>query len=333
MTKKINWILILQAWAIIWVVIGHSFMTLPFDDFTPKYVKVTFDIAYSFHMSLFIFVSGYLFYMTRIQKQMSYVRMILDKLKRLGIPFVVFTLFAMVLKTIFSDDMSRASQISIREFVSAILYPNDGPMREFWFIAVIMWCFAFMPLWKYLLKSIKGTIIGLVATLAFAIWNPMFFNDFLCFPRFLHYVFYFLCGMACYRWNVYEQISAYRYLILGVSLICYLFIFLLVGVHGGIILAITGIIFSIVLAIVVNHYSPKVFLSFQNYTYQIYLMGIFFQIFIKMLYNKHLISYGGGYLLCIILGIYGPVLVSIVINKINWNPLCLAIGIHIKNSK
>ena len=55
-------------------------------------------IAYSFHMPLFIMISGYLFYLTRIKKPMAYKKMIQDKLYRLGIPYVFFTTFAYILK-------------------------------------------------------------------------------------------------------------------------------------------------------------------------------------------------------------------------------------------
>ena len=62
--KKISWLLILQGWAMLWVVIGHS--PLIMDDSMPTFAKILYEIAYSFHMPLFILVSGYLFYMTRL---------------------------------------------------------------------------------------------------------------------------------------------------------------------------------------------------------------------------------------------------------------------------
>ena len=55
MTRKINWILILQAWAMLWVVVGHAPL-LSVDMIQPGYVEILYRIAYSFHMPLFIFV-------------------------------------------------------------------------------------------------------------------------------------------------------------------------------------------------------------------------------------------------------------------------------------
>ena len=62
--KKINWLLILQGWAMLWVVIGHSFV----GEFHkgPDWETAICDFAYSFHMPLFMLVSGWLFYLTRL---------------------------------------------------------------------------------------------------------------------------------------------------------------------------------------------------------------------------------------------------------------------------
>ena len=62
--RKINWILILQGWAMLWVVIGHAFLGKAGKG--PEWENMLFHFAYSFHMPLFMLVSGYLFYMTRM---------------------------------------------------------------------------------------------------------------------------------------------------------------------------------------------------------------------------------------------------------------------------
>ena len=118
--RRINWILILQAWAMLWVVTGHSSL-YDIESTDNPYWEITIQkMAYSFHMALFIFVSGYLFHMTRIRKSMPYGKMIVDKLVRLGIPFIVFTLLAMLLKVLVSSEMSRQTTFSIIAFINAI---------------------------------------------------------------------------------------------------------------------------------------------------------------------------------------------------------------------
>lgn len=326
MVKKINWILILQAWAILWVVIGHSPLEIPFTSDAPFYAVAAFRFAYSFHMPLFIFVSGYLFYMTRVGKPMPYLKIISEKFQRLGIPFVVFTFAAMVLKSIFSADMSRPTTISVAEFLNAIVYPNDGPMREFWFIAVLMWCFLAKPLFTFLLKNKFITTAGIIVLLLIHILVPSFANDILCFPRALRFALFFFCGMVCCKWKPKEPINR-QWLVFAGSILLYAALFVTCKGKLSVLTSFAGIFMSIILSLLLDKYIPQIFASFKNYTYQIYLMGIFFQIFTKVLYIKGLVPYGGGYFLCVATGLYLPVLISLSIRRINWTPLLLAVGL------
>lgn len=101
--KKLTWLLLLQGWAMLWVVIGHAPLTASvgnsgIDALFHEAAEGLMRVAYSFHMPLFIMISGYLFYLTRIVKPYAYKNMVTDKLKRLGIPYICFTLFAIIVK-------------------------------------------------------------------------------------------------------------------------------------------------------------------------------------------------------------------------------------------
>lgn len=63
--KKINWVIILQGWAMFLVVIGHAFLGAAGQG--PKWENALFHFAYSFHMPLFMLISGWLFYLTRLK--------------------------------------------------------------------------------------------------------------------------------------------------------------------------------------------------------------------------------------------------------------------------
>lgn len=325
-TKKINRILILQGWAILWVVIGHAPL-LPIHEMPqPVYVSLLYDIAYSFHMPLFIFVSGYLFRMTRIERHMPYREMILEKLRRLGIPFVVFTIIAMAVKSIFSADMARPATFSVGEFVNAVIFPGNGPLGELWFVATLMWYFALRPLWAILDSKPIATII----ILAILFYMPEFTeNNFLCYQQVIHYAIFFYLGTIA-RSKKISEISSLRY----IAAICTVAIVYPLFVGGGIssalkiIVPVLGIFVSIIMAIAADKYMPQIMSSFRDYSYQIYLMGIFVQIAVKMLYKHGMIPYYCiGYVLCITCGIYIPVLVSMAIKKLNNKYLKLCIGL------
>ena len=59
-TPRIKFIAYLQVIGIILVVFGHSLHESP----TPYTELLVYEMLYSFHMPLFIFVSGFLMYMT-----------------------------------------------------------------------------------------------------------------------------------------------------------------------------------------------------------------------------------------------------------------------------
>ena len=66
---KIEWLSILQGWSMLLVVIGHVVLTdNMFDDKYPM-SSCLYQVIYSFHMALFIFISGWLLYYTSIVKK------------------------------------------------------------------------------------------------------------------------------------------------------------------------------------------------------------------------------------------------------------------------
>ncbi len=344
--KKINWLLLLQGWTMLWVVLGHSPLTM--DESMPQFAQVIFTIAYSFHMPLFILISGYLFYLTRlysrasqdagINKKWSYKSIILDKLKRLGIPFIVFTILAMAMKVLFPDNMARSTSFSIGEFFHALIYPREGPLMEMWFVAVIMWMFILTPVWEWSFKSVSRIITLSFILLLFNLFTKyLHLGSFLCLNDTAKFGLYFYLGMLACKYSTDNVYKAYRYRILIISALCYIGC-LLVNFQLGV--AISGITFSVCLAFILDKHAPNSFSSFRNYTYQIFLIGIFAQILIKMIYKRvsfmeiaihnPTLMYVAFFLICLIMGLYVPVIVSKIAEKINWNPILISIGLKKK---
>ena len=88
-----------------------------------------------------------------------------------------------------------------------------------------------------------------------------------------------------------------------------------------------GIMFSFALSVIADRYLRRLFFSFRNYTYQIFLMGIFAQFAVKILYRHFSIPYIPAFILCILFGLYVPVLISKIVQAINWKPLSLCMGL------
>ena len=324
MKKKINWLLILQGWAMLWVVIGHSPVSL---EGMPSYASAMYNFAYSFHMPLFIAISGYLFHLTKLSRLngvvggCNYRSIIKDKLLRLGIPFLVFTFIAMLMKVMFPGDMARQTSLSVVEFLKAIINPFEGPLNELWFVGTILWFFAFAPLWQWVGKSRKTEVVCLVVLLMLHYIDVS--TNVLCARQVCTNAVYFYLGILICKHGLDTRTQPKRWsLLLAIPVYA-----LAVYYNLNIIATLSAVVFSAVLAFIADEYCPRLFSSFRNYTYQIYLIGIFSQIAVKMIYKRVDMPYIVGFALCIIVGIYVPVVVSKIVERINWTPLLLCVGL------
>lgn len=337
--NRINWLLILQGWAMLWVVVGHSFLGVAGNG--PSWENALFKFAYSFHMPLFMLVSGWLFYLTRLKvyetkwggrfsiiddsHKWTYWEIVKDKSLRLLLPGLVFSIVALVLKMAFPGEMSRQAGLSGQEIVHSYLYPNDNPMRELWFIATLFWFFLLTPIWKKLISCNWLKWIALVIIIVLHFFHPDV--ELLCIGSVFNYAIWFYLGLLISQENIVDKyIVQQPILILFIGVGAYI-----AGIYiEPFVATIGGITLSFGLALFLDKYMPNTFFSFRNYTYQIFLMGIFAQIFVKIMYKHISMPYVAAYILCILMGLYVPVLVSKVVEKINWKPLSLCMGLKTK---
>ncbi len=345
--KKINWLLILQGWAMLWVVIGHAFIgDINNQVVWPGWERSLMGIAYSFHMPLFMLVSGWLFYMTRLKncerilnwrgqiivndaerkvnkKRWSYKNIIKDKALRILLPGLVFSILALCIKQAVPGEVARQAGLSIVEIVKTYLYPFNNPFRELWFIAALFWLFALTPVWQFVLKRqwTMWTTVAVLLVLHF--YHPE--TMFLSIDRVGVHALWFFLGLVISKEDVVDKFfKQYKWLTLiaGIAIYAIGYIYVIAFFK-----TIGGIVFSFGLALIADKYIPCLFFTFRNYTYQIFLMGIFAQMFVKIMFKHISMPYIGAYILCILLGLYVPVFVSKLIEKVNWKSLSLCVGL------
>jgi len=323
--KKINWILILQGWAMLWVVIGHS--TIGSKDLWPEYARVLFKFAYSFHMALFMFTSGFLFFMTRLAvEKWTYKAIIIDKAKRLLIPGLVFFLVALGLKLAFPEEMTRKVELGAHELLRMVFFPYKNPFREMWFIAALLWMFVLTPIWKWTLGGNVRTIIMLMFLIPLHLYYPHHpYMGILSIGDLCNYAIWFFGGMLMSKSGIVNSIinrnMPWMPIAVGATLYAIGYLFNPFGMKAG------GIIMSIGLSLVIDKYIPSMFKGFRNYTYQIFLMGIFCQFLVKIIYSHVHMPYLIAYLLCIVVGLYIPVLISKILEKTNNSFLLCCVGL------
>lgn len=320
---KINWLLILQGWAMLWVVIGHASLS---PDNPPAWETTLVAFAYTFHMQLFVLVSGWLFNYTRLSRpdRWTYGATVKEKLIRLALPGLVFSVLALLLKMAFPGDMSRTVDTSFGGILHGYLYPHENPFAELWFIAVLLELFLLMPLWRLALKNpaVKFGLLAVLLVLPFVFQMP---TRILSVDRLVQYAFWFYLGIVMNETDVVEKGFKGREWIMilaGTALYA-------AGCLIPVVFAKTlgAILFAFGLALLLDKILPRALSTFRDYTYQIFLMGIFAQIFVKMLHRRLDAPYLLMFAVCVAAGVYVPVLVSKIAQKINWKPLLLCLGL------
>lgn len=238
----------------------------------------------------------------------------------------MFCIVAFAVKLAFPGEMSRQTSLSLSEVAHAYLYPYDNPLRELWFIVTLFWLFLLTPLWKWVIKRnykqwICLVVLVLIHFLSFEV-------EFLCIGRALRFAIWFYLGVLISKEELTEKILSKRpWVVLVIGLLLYI----VGGYTNPFITTLGGITFSFAFALIADKYIPTLFGIFRNYTYQIFLIGIFAQIVVKIVYRHIGAPYLPTYLLCIIVGLYVPVLVSKVLEWINWKPLLLCVGLKKRN--
>lgn len=320
-TEKINWLLILQGWSMLLVVVGHAGLNGLDLSTEPAFSRIIREHIYSFHMPLFMVISGYLYYLTKVQRNTSYTSLIRNKLHRLGIPFLFFTAATICVKPWFNSLMGRPAQFGLGEFINAILYPQNNPLGEMWFIGTLFMLFLYSPIFKFALKNIYTEIGLLVIVLCLRLIPIQLGIELFCFDITLQYAVWFYTGMLFCKYSVHNKLDKFIWLPLSIVLygITYYVYAQAYSPISSFLVTAAGCLMSFSLAININKIYPKCFSSFRNYTYQIYLMAIFFQWLFRVVYEHSLFPqyYLPCYILNIWIGLYIPVLIAVIIKKIN----------------
>ena len=188
----------LQAFGITLVVLGHSFLYVP-DNPVMRYI-------YSFHMPLFMFISGYLLiYSAQARGQKINQFKILGtngffwkKTKRLLIPYVAISSLTLIPKYFLNQYTVRPTDISFDAWAHMLLYPWDNVINFFWFLPTL---FAIMCIVVVTVKLSARFRIGIpdyavLSILAILhVFNPAGHINLLNFSGIIGYLFYFVLGI------------------------------------------------------------------------------------------------------------------------------------------
>ena len=312
---KIEWLSILQGWSMLLVVIGHVVLTdNMFDDKYPM-SSYLYQVIYSFHMALFIFISGWLLYYTSIAKNKSFKTVIKSKVKRLLIPFYVFTIFTILIKLLLAQYVKRP--VDVNEIIETFILYSSNPLKEIWLIVIIIIMNLRYHLYLYMIKTVYREIFMLVLGVLLFLFSPNNIHVFF-FHKFIYLYFFFILGIITAHHRIIEKINLS---VIGGFSLCLFIAFNVLNTADvgwlGLINRLTGILFSTCLCLFLSRRLPSLFSSFRDYTFQIYLVGMFPQMALRVWFlNSDLDNmYGVLFFTSIAIGIYIPVFISRILKK------------------
>lgn len=284
---KILWLSILQGWAILLVVVGHVNAFTYSGVEGEMYEAATWiqRFCYSFHMPLFMFVSGGLLYLTRLHKGWDTLSLYRDKAKRLAAPFVLFTLIGFLIKIPFAGISKTGLDVSAGGLAMALFDPGSGPIKEMWFVGSLMWLMLLYPLYRVALRSLWGGAALVVAAAALYIFAPPHCPaGWFSLGEVAHYAVYFTAGMLFFKYDCMRLFAERWWAVVAVTAI-YVACFLWAGAPR-LATAFAGILASVAWAIRLTRF-PGLFAAWRDHSFQIFLVGIFPQMLVELVGWKH----------------------------------------------
>ena len=327
--ERIQWLGILRGLNILLVIMVHVQLV---DISTGENHSFCNALSFPFHpirMPLFIFISGGLLYLSRIRKNISTKALYKDKFQRIMIPFVFFVIVYYLIKATFNQFAKTPIDLSWSNFLESFIYYRGHSSQPLWFLAVLMFLMLMYPLFCYLCKNKYRMIAFLIFCCGIFFidtdlesrWNVFYILEV------QHYLVYFFFGIFFFRFELYKYIENIGILLVLVLLYAACYYFSL-----GLLTSFIGISMMCALCLKIGTYMPKLFSSFREYIFQIYLMSLPFQNFVelilwkKLFYNEEFVYV--FYVLNVLVGLFIPVIISKLIERCNIKFVRLCFGLQ-----
>ena len=277
--QRLVYLDIARAWCIILVVVGHY---IP--DSAPQYYQVLHHVIYTFHMPLFLFISGYIYAKQPSSKYRSFIG---NKAKRLLIPYVFTSVLLITIKLLTAQGMQLENAVSAAAFYEMGYRPVAGFFL--WFIYALFLIFLFIPLFQT-----KRQRYALLAASLLILLLPVEMPDILCLPQLKGHLFYFVLGCCATDELIHKHLT--RKLMIPLAAILAL-VFLYRSTPESLTiqrLMLSGLgVGGIALSLWLSHqiatlppYIKRPFLYLAPYTFTIYLFHTTFEGFAKAALGK-----------------------------------------------
>lgn len=133
-SKRIEWIDIAKGICILMMIVGH----------TVEFGSTIRNIIFSFHMPLFIVLSGYTYNCDRAK--INFLSQTIRDIKQLGVPVIVTSALSVILQFVFWQEKTIYSLVEIiRNILIALIWSSGvsvwgyPSLRSLWFLVSLFW--------------------------------------------------------------------------------------------------------------------------------------------------------------------------------------------------
>lgn len=281
---------IAKALAIILVAIGH-FDVEP----SPSFYEKFRETIYTFHMPLFMFVSGFL--CVKSIDKTSYLKFLHKKFLRLMLPYFVTSIIILVIKLCSEKYLPVEHPVRFHDFLEILWLPKAGYFL--WFVYALWWMMMIAPVFN----TQKLRILFLLLTI------PLYFlcnrlPELFCIRETARFAVYFAAGLTAYDGFMKPsirlccRISSYFFPLLSAIAVFYSIENVTIMNSAWLLLtALSGISFSIIISNLIQHSEnmcvKNTLYAISGASYIIYLFHTTFMGFAKAILVKlHFFSEG-----------------------------------------
>ena len=305
----------LKGYACFLVLFGHVIMGIRVAGIDiPKFFWGMEKFIWSFHVALFLFLSGVVYKMTGEWKgKQSKWKFILHKLYTLGIPYIAFSVIYILINSLVGESNTGFA-------VSDILYIWKTPVAQYWYLYALFFLFCIWAAFSGIIKNWQITfIVVLIGYLAPLFGIPLGSLDVVFYSALAFGVGTFVDFIKITKLPAWSKwLIVLMHIAVGVTLV------LLDKIEASIIkeiMILFGIYSSIMfISIIQNLKLISYFLDFVNkYSFQIYLLHTIFTAGIRIiLLRVNIAQWWIHIILGTVCGLVFSVLAAVIAKKVKF---------------
>lgn len=223
MKKRLVVFDIMQGIAMVLVVLGHHKLKC-----MPEWYLGLFRYIYTFHMALFVFISGFLvrYSYKGVYGAAEYKEYVDKRFKKFVPPYLIVGILCSLITWNFKD-----IGVFINSVVNMIISPKESEATFLWYIYLLFIFYCIAPLIFNTKRYVKITLFIIALLLSLRNINISYF----CIDYFARYFVFFLFGALVAKYYTRINMRVQRFLILFLCLFAILSVFSIIN-GGGFVL-------------------------------------------------------------------------------------------------